>query len=258
MTTTTESGGRRTAQAGLRELVASLPVGRRLPGERDLAARFGVARATLRAAVETLVAEGLLDRRPSSGTYVAARPLVRSLGLTSFTQDMASRGLVAGTVVLSYRTSAAGGALASALRVVVGEQVVTFSRLRSGDGIPMAVETSWLPRRYVPRLREAELQESLYEVLATRHGIALGGAHVTIEPVLPEPRARDLLEIGPAQACLLVRMVHQDVRGRVVMVASSLYRGDRYHLQADVSGAAFALRPEARPPTGHPREGARR
>lgn len=42
----------------------------RLPPERELAARYGVARGTLREAVGQLVARGLLTRRRGSGTYI--------------------------------------------------------------------------------------------------------------------------------------------------------------------------------------------
>ncbi|GAA4667456.1 GntR family transcriptional regulator [Streptomyces chumphonensis] len=46
-------------------------VGQVLPNERDLAARYGVARATLRQALEQLELEGRLQRRRGVGTTVA-------------------------------------------------------------------------------------------------------------------------------------------------------------------------------------------
>ncbi len=42
----------------------------RLPPSRDLAANYGVARNTLRAALHTLEREGLVETRSGSGTYV--------------------------------------------------------------------------------------------------------------------------------------------------------------------------------------------
>jgi GntR family transcriptional regulator, transcriptional repressor for pyruvate dehydrogenase complex len=43
---------------------------RRLPAERTLAVQFGVSRATVREAIGSLVARGLLQRRQGDGTYV--------------------------------------------------------------------------------------------------------------------------------------------------------------------------------------------
>lgn len=58
-------------------LDSDFAVGEILPNERELAARFGVARATLRQALEQLELEGRLQRRRGVGTTVAP-PRVRS------------------------------------------------------------------------------------------------------------------------------------------------------------------------------------
>src|SRR4051794_11611590 len=48
-----------------------LPAGDRVPSTRDLAHQLGVARGTVTAAYDRLIAEGFLETRPGSGTYVA-------------------------------------------------------------------------------------------------------------------------------------------------------------------------------------------
>jgi GntR family transcriptional regulator len=195
---------------------------------------------TVRRAADTLIAEGLVERRHGSGTYVVPPPLVRLLGLTSFTQDMRERGLTASSRLLAFDEAPADGTLATRLRIPVGERVVSFTRLRLADGAPMAVETVWIPGALVPGLDPGDLGGSLYELLADRHHLVPGSATVTIEPILPDPATRGLLGISPDQACLRVRMVDADLRGRVIMTASCVYRGDRYQLTAEISGAAFA------------------
>lgn len=231
---------RQVVRARLREVIAEMSVGERLPGERDLAEGWGVARMTLRGAVDALVTEGLLERRHGSGTYVVPRPLVRVLGLTSFSQDMRERGLEPGSRLLAFSTMPADSSLATQLQIESGEPVYNFTRLRLGSGEAMAVETTWIPVAYVPGLSERDLAGSLYEVLASRYRIVTGAAKVSIEPVLPDSRVRDLLGLPADQACLRLRMVDSDTRGRVIMVANCVYRGDKYQLTADVSGAAFS------------------
>src|SRR6218665_1915884 len=74
-----------------------------LPSERDLAARVDMSRVTVRKAVQHLVREGMLVQRHGSGTYVAPQPnrVEQSLSqLTSFTEDMARRGMVVRSVWL--------------------------------------------------------------------------------------------------------------------------------------------------------------
>lgn len=231
---------RHALRARLRELIAGSRPGDRLPSERELSARWGIARMTARHAMDTLVAEGLAVRRQGSGTYVAPQPMVRFLGLTSFTQDMRERGLIPGSRLLAFGIQPADAALAGRLRVPPGERTVSFTRLRLGSGEPMAVETVWIPAALVPGLEPTELDGSLYELLARRYRIATGAASITIQPVLPDASTRALLAIPDDQACLRLRMIDSDVRARVVMVADCTYRGDRYQLSADIAGAALS------------------
>ena len=50
-----------------------LAPGARLPGERDLAAEYGVALGTARRAVEELRSRGLAITLPAKGTFIAKR-----------------------------------------------------------------------------------------------------------------------------------------------------------------------------------------
>src|SRR5262249_8964095 len=206
--------------------------------------RWGVARMTLRNAMDVLVAEGLVQRRHGSGTYVLPHSSMRFLGLTSFTEDMHARGLVPGSRLLSFEVIPADGAVAGELRSAPGEPVARFGRLRMGSGDPMAVETTWIACSLVPGLGPGDLDGSLYELLARRYRIVPGSASMTIEPVLPDPATRRMLGIPDHQACLRLRMVDADAKGGVIMVADCVYRGDRYQLSANVPAPATVRRSE--------------
>lgn len=223
----------------LHDMLDALPVGERLPGERELATRLGVTRTTLRRVVDMLIEEGRLERRHGSGTYVVRRPFARALGLTSFSDDMRSRGLEPGSRLLDLNRLKAAPGLAHRLRIPVGEPIVRFTRLRLGDGEPIAVETTWMPEAYVPGLTAEDLDGSLYELLAERYRIWTSSAHSTIEPVLPDHRTAEALEVSPTQPCLLMRMIDLDQRHRTIMAAECIYRGDRYQLEVDLSATAF-------------------
>lgn len=60
----------------LAERIASgnLPIGARLPGERDLAEEYGIATGTARRAVQELRDRGLAVTLPAKGTFVAEPP----------------------------------------------------------------------------------------------------------------------------------------------------------------------------------------
>lgn len=235
-----EEASRQALRARLRELIATTRPGDRLPSERTLSRHWNAARMTVRHATDALVAEGLVTRRRGSGTYVLPPPVVRILGLTSFTQDMRDRGLVPGSRLLAFDIEEADGETAARLRVPVGAPVHRFTRLRLGSGEPMAVETVAIPSSFVPGLAPGDLDGSLYELLASRYRLKPGSADVSIEPMLPDSDVRRILGIPDHQACLFLRMTDADHRGRVMMIADCIYRGDRYQLSAHVPAGAHS------------------
>ncbi len=61
-------------EAEIRQLVLTLPVGARLPAERNLAASYGCNFLTVRRALKELVEDGTVVRRIGSGTFIARHP----------------------------------------------------------------------------------------------------------------------------------------------------------------------------------------
>jgi GntR family transcriptional regulator len=82
------SAKQRHVRERLELLIAGLGPGEPLPAERDLARDLGVARMTLRRAVDGLVEEQRLIRRRGSGTFVASAKVTQRLAATSFSADM--------------------------------------------------------------------------------------------------------------------------------------------------------------------------
>ncbi|MFZ2104036.1 MAG: GntR family transcriptional regulator [Roseiarcus sp.] len=62
----------------LRREIAGMPAGARIDSEPQLTNRFGVSRLTVARAIESLVDEGLVDRRQGLGSFVAAPTLKRA------------------------------------------------------------------------------------------------------------------------------------------------------------------------------------
>lgn len=68
-------------------------IGEKIPSERELAENFSVSRMTLRQAIQTLVDEGILERKIGSGTFVARKKVQEKMsGITSFTEITEAQG----------------------------------------------------------------------------------------------------------------------------------------------------------------------
>ena len=210
-----------------------------LPPERELAEEFGVSRITVRKALDALVGEGMLTRRQGAGTFVAARPEARVeksfSKLSSFTEDMISRGRRPESVWLSRSAGAVTPEESLTLGLSPGSEVYRFNRIRYADGEPMALEYSTVPGFCLPN--EKAVGESLYEAL---------GQHLA-RPVRALQRLRAILFLGEKAKLLGVtegspgllierRGFLRD--GRPVEFTQSYYRGDAYDFVAELSTAA--------------------
>lgn len=215
-------------RALLLSLIDSLPEGAALPAERELAVRWNVARMTLRRAVDELVIEELLVRRHGSGTYTSRPKVARWLGMIGFSEDIRRRGMRPGSTMLEFRHQKAERAAARRLRIPVGDPIIAFTRLRLADDQPMVVERTTMPAAYVPGLQAEDLDGSLYDLLTSRYSIDQVSGTSRLEPVMPDAKTADWLEIPVSQPCIALHGISFDSRDRVFEYTSALYRGDRY------------------------------
>lgn len=236
-------------RAKLVRAVESMPAGAALAPERDLAVSLGVARMTLRKALDSLVAEGLVVRRQGQGTFVAPAKVPQRLVARSFTEDMRSRGLRPGSVTLEAGVRHAGVVVAACLEVAPNTQVLHVRRLRLADEEPMAIEDLYVPRELVPGLEGPDLEgASFYDLLERRYGQRVCGGTQTAEPVVAAPGDAASLHIPAGAPCFLFERTSRVSSGAVIEFVRSVYRGDRYRIVVDLlspdgaaAGDAFTI-----------------
>lgn len=206
------------------------PVESALPPERELVEAYDVSRMTIRQAILELVNEGILVRRRGIGTFVAPPKIEQALSsLTSFTEDMAQRGMKAGSRIVSFKEIVPDPTIRKSLGLNADEMAYECVRLRLADEEPMALETTTLVASLCPGLRAEDVEnQSLYKVLGERWNIELDYAMQTLEPVLAPPYEASLLHVAPGSPLLLMHRVTYDYSGRAFEHVKSLYRGDRY------------------------------
>src|SRR5680860_1290577 len=92
----------------VRGLIDGAEPGSPAPSERELVQHFGVARMTVRQALDALVTEGLLERIPGRGTFVARARIDVQVRLSSYTEEMERRGMKPAARTLLGRLEYAG------------------------------------------------------------------------------------------------------------------------------------------------------
>lgn len=207
--------------------------GDRIPSEAELCDHYGASRITIRRAISELASDGLLVRFPGRGTFVREPTFTAGpRGLTSFTQEMASLGLRASAKIIGVRRQPAPPDVADRLGLAGSDDVVALTRLRSGDGKPMGVQTAYLPAELVPGMEQADLGEgSLYTFLAEVYGVQPAEAEEVFRVGPIRGGDAELLDV-PAGTCgFHVERLTVDADGNPIEYVRSVIRGDRYRIR---------------------------
>ena len=203
--------------------------------EREIADLTELSRVTVRKAIRELVEDGSIVQRQGSGSFVRGDTpkLEQSLSqLTSFSEDMARRGLDSRSIWLERGIVLATPEEVSALELEEGESVARIRRLREAGGQPMALEQASLPLDLLPN--PLEVTQSLYSVLASNGCHPVRAVQKISAINLGEAEA-SLLQVATGDAGLSMVRTSYLPNGRVVEFTRSTYRGDAYDFVAELS-----------------------
>lgn len=207
--------------------------GEQLPTERELGERFGVSRVTVRRALAALTHTGAVFAIQGRGTFVASDRLAEPPDrLLSFHELVASEHVQIAARPLRVETRPATLDEAEHFRIAPGALLFELSRLRTLDGLPVAIDETTLPLALDPGLADADWShESLYARLLGA-GHAPASADYVVEAAAADPAVADLLTVAPGSPVLVTRSEVSDGAGRLVVVGAITYRGDRYRFRS--------------------------
>lgn len=134
------------------------PPGSAIPNEADLAQSFGVARATVNRALQSLAEAGILDRRRKAGTRVALHPVRRAtLRIPILRHEVEAAGHSYGHRPLTRETAPAPAMVTEALRLTDAAPLLHLRTLHMADAEPYAFEDRWVNPAAVPAILTADL-----------------------------------------------------------------------------------------------------
>ena len=194
--------------------------------------QFNVSRITIRKAIAGLVTEGVLDTHHGSGNFVRSKVEKNFAQLTSFTEEMASRGMTASSRWISRSEGKVRPEEALTLRASPGTGVYRFNRLRLADDEPMSVEKTTILADCLASIDAVE--KSLYAALNDTGNRPVRALQRLSALILDEEQAK-LLGAQPGDAGLLVERVGFNKAGLAIEFYQSWYRGDTYDFVAELS-----------------------
>jgi GntR family transcriptional regulator len=213
--------------------------GEALPGEEELARLFGVSRVTIRAAMETLDALGLVERRQGVGTFV--RDLSGPEPLTIPMMDLLarSREIVRTTFahVVEFGFEPAPRHVRAHFHAGPDDLFQRAVRIRSMRGRPIMQVTTYIPESIGRQFGRDDLEGgSLYAILE-RFGITFASGEQLVTAAAADPVVAERLNVAIGAPLLKVVRVHFDIMGRPIQHFELLAPPATYQLRMPLKGA---------------------
>jgi GntR family transcriptional regulator len=210
------------------------PQGTKLPTLEALMGEFGVARVTVRQAMELLARDGLVSAERGRGTFVTAQP-VRDRGLVLETSLQALAEVYRNdTPNLTLIEEAAAAPQLFARDGVPAPQYRFMRRVHSRNGEAYCVISIFLDERVFRMAPRRFRRETVVPVLLDLPRVTVARAWQTLEIGTADVTVARHLDIPANAPVAEVRRVCQDQRGTVIYLGEVTYRGDYIHLEMDL------------------------
>jgi GntR family transcriptional regulator len=224
-----------------------LAPGDRLPSESELVERYGVARMTVRQALQALKTEGLIVSQHGRGVFVRAAPVVRRLaserfarrhrdhGKAAFSVEAEKAGYSASVDRIKVSEGNAPAAIAERLQLKPGDTVVVRDRRYLANNEPVETAVSYIPAdlaRGTPIVEKDPGPGGIYARLE-ENGHILDHFVEEVAARMPTPDERRGLELSPGVPVLTVVRTAYDRTGRPVEVCDTVKAAYAYILEYD-------------------------
>ncbi len=206
--------------------------GDRLPTEAVLSERFGVNRHTVRRAMESLEARGLIRVEQGRGSFVAEDVLDYPLGpRTRFSESIRRQNRDPGGRILSIVEVTADSAVAEGLELRRGRPVVVAERLGLADGRPIVLGAHHFPLDRLPGIAAALREDASITAALSRCGVQdYRRATTRIVARMPTPEEARLLDQSRNRPVIVTEAVNVDANGMPVEVSIARYAAGRVQM----------------------------
>jgi GntR family transcriptional regulator len=212
-----------------------------VPSENELCRMYGVSKNTVLQAIQALVNKRLIYRVRGKGTFVTDPKITQSITtLLSYSAEIIGHnGHPRNRSVTSNRMPALP-AIARHLGIPEEAPIYHIQILREVDGIPMALQTSFLPEDLCPGLIDAPFEDgSLAKTLQHRFNIDIVSVRETFQAVKSDSYEARLLEINVGDPLILLERFSTESGGRTIELVRTLLRGDRCKFNIEVKNQAL-------------------
>jgi GntR family transcriptional regulator len=229
-------------------LGGELAPGARLPSERELMDRYDAARGTVRQAIATLRAEGLIDIEHGRGAFVRTRPPIqrkafdrfarahRDRGKAAYLAEMEQEGRKPEVQVLEVGQTRASAEVAERLGLRPGDQVLIRRRRYLADGQPTELASSYIPWQLAEgtKMTEADTGPGGVYARLEERGHELARFTEDVSARMPLPEEAKALHLPPGVPVFRLVRTAYDTEGTPVEICDTVMVADRWVLSYEL------------------------
>lgn len=210
------------------------PHGHRLPSLEELVAEFGVARVTVRQAIDLLARESLVSPQQGRGTFVTgAPPNDRFISVVTSLDELARLYRDTQPKIVTIDESVSSPPLAPG-EGTAAQRYVFMRRVHARDGHPYCVINIYLDERVFRKAPARFRAQTVIPLLTSLKGVRIARGHQVLTIATADMEVARLLELPMNAPVAEVRRIFQDADGTVIYLADVTYRGDAIRVEMDL------------------------
>jgi len=237
----------------LREQIESgqLQPGQQLRTEFDLREQYNASRNTVRDAIKWLTNLGLVETKPGQGTFVIQKidpfvtklsgdPTIGSDEGAVYLSQVSEQNRKPTSTPPQVEIQEAAGAMATALRINEGDEIISRHERRFIDGTPWSMQTSYYPMEFADRgaerLRRArDIEEGTVQYLAKELGILQAGYRDRVTVRAPNTTEAEFFKLPPDGRVSVYEITRTAYDGnkQPMRVTMAVYPADRNQFVVD-------------------------
>ena len=209
------------------------PQGMVIPSEEEFCNMFHTSRMTVRKAIDSLAAKGIVHRIKGKGTFVNKFNIEKTMNsVTGWRETMQAAGHTTKSKVLKFTSESCDEDVARNLNIVPGSKVYVLERLRYADDMPVLIEKAYLNAVFFKDFLSHEfLEDSLYEVMEREYDIRLSHVYQKLHTEKITGKYAQLLFDKDEETAMVMENTSYDHYTRPIEYTICCINGERYALR---------------------------
>lgn len=207
-----------------------------LPTEKEFTKLFNVSRMTVRRALDDLIQDGILIRKPGSGVFLAKTKIQKSMSSISTSQDKIIHQMYDNlTVKIIDFKIVHNHHMVRKYLGIENEDALQIKRVQFGDNHPIVYENIFLPVKYFSAIDKTECYQSFKNIVEKHFLLDASTLNhkVTVEAKVASKALSSLLLVPINSAILQLDIIATGLNGEKYYCGINSYSGDNFSYSSD-------------------------